>query len=61
MCNQYLRIDRNPQHTAKTMASCLGLSVQAIQKQIAFLKSENKLERVGPDKGGRWKVIEKSS
>ena len=54
-------IKSNPQHTAKTMASCLGLSVQAIQKQIAFLKSENKLERVGPDKGGRWKVIEKSS
>lgn len=51
----------NPKHTAKTMASCLGLSVPAIQKQIAFLKSENKLERVGPDKGGRWKVIEKTS
>lgn len=52
-------IKDNPTHTAKTMASCLGLSVQAIQKQIANLKKENRLERIGPDKGGRWKVIEK--
>ena len=51
-------IKSNPRHTAKTMASCLGLSVPAIQKQIALLKSEHKLERVGPDKGGSWKVLE---
>lgn len=52
-------IKDNPTHTAKTMASCLGLSVQAIQKQISNLKKEKQLERIGPDKGGRWKVIEK--
>ncbi|MDE5794606.1 MAG: HTH domain-containing protein [Muribaculaceae bacterium] len=51
-------IRRNPKHTAKTMASCLGLSVQAIQKQIAILKSEGRLTRIGPDNGGRWKVVE---
>lgn len=46
----------NPKHTAKTMASCLGLSVQAVQKQIVILKSEGRLTRIGPDKGGHWKV-----
>ena len=51
-------IKSNPKHTAKTMASCLGLSVQAIQKQIANLKSEGRLTRIGPDNGGRWKVVE---
>lgn len=50
-------IKDNHRHTAKTMASCLGLSVQAIQKQIAILKTEKRLERIGPDNGGRWKVL----
>ena len=48
----------NPKHTAKTMASCLGLSVQAIQKQIAILKSEGRLKRIGSDNGGYWKVFD---
>lgn len=50
-------IKNNPKHTAKTMASCLGLSVQAIQKQIAKLKTEGRLQRIGPDNGGTWKVF----
>ena len=41
------------------MASCLGLSVQAIQKQIAILKTEGRLQRIGPDNGGIWKVFKK--
>ena len=53
-------IKTNPTHTAKTMASCLGLSVQAIRKQIAILKSEKRLRRVGPDNGGRWELLEKA-
>lgn len=48
-------IKRNPRHTAKTMAAALGLSRQAVQKQIAILKMEGRLERVGPDKGGFWR------
>lgn len=48
----------NPKHTAKTMASCLELSVQAIQKQIAILKTEKRLKRIGPDNGGKWKVLQ---
>ena len=52
-------LKRNPKHTAKTMASCLGLSVQAIQKQIAMLKTEGRLQRIGPDNGGHWNVIKR--
>lgn len=50
-------IKENPTHTAKTMASCLGLSVQAVQKQIAILKKEERLKRIGPDNGGYWKTV----
>ncbi len=52
-------IKDNPKHTAKEMASCLGLSVQAVQKQIAILKKEKRLKRTGADHGGKWEVIEK--
>ena len=34
----------------------LGMSVSAIAKNIRILKSEGRLQRLGPDKGGRWKV-----
>lgn len=52
-------IKENPHYTAKTMASCLGLSVQAVQKQIAKLKAENRIKRIGPDHGGKWAVVQK--
>lgn len=47
--NQYL--------SAAALATKLGLSVAAIQKQLATLKREGKLERIGPSKGGYWKVL----
>lgn len=52
-------IKNNPAHTAKTMATIMELSVPAIQKQIRKLKDEGRLERIGPDRGGKWKVIDK--
>ena len=52
-------VKNNPAHTAKTMATIMELSVPAIQKQIRKLKDEGRLERIGPDRGGKWKVIDK--
>ena len=52
-------VKNNPAHTAKTMATILELSVPAIQKQIRKLQDEGRLERIGPDRGGKWKVIDK--
>lgn len=54
-------IKDKPTHTAKTMASALGLSVQAVQKQLAILKTEKRIERIGPDHGGSWKIISSKS
>ena len=40
------------------MAETLGISRRAVAKQIAALKENGQLRRVGPDKGGHWEVVE---
>lgn len=45
-------IRKNPQITTNEMAEILSISRRAIAKQIAGLKAENKLRRVGADNGG---------
>jgi len=47
---------RNPDVTAKELAQTLGVTLRAIEKQIAKLKREGRLLRVGPNKGGHWQV-----
>lgn len=43
---------------AESLGEALGISKRAVLKQIAKLKSHGRLKRVGPAKGGYWKVIE---
>jgi ATP-dependent DNA helicase RecG len=38
------------------MAISLNLSTKAIEKNIKQLKELKLIERIGPDKGGYWKV-----
>ena len=53
-----LRIIReNPQITMAALAEKAGISAKAIEKQIARLKKDSLLVRVGPDKGGHWEVL----
>src|SRR5690606_30834699 len=52
-------IQQNTQITIKELAGQIGISTRAIEKNIAKLKSENRIERIGGDKGGHWKIIEK--
>jgi ATP-dependent DNA helicase RecG len=47
----------NSDVTIPELAEIIGKSVIAIKKQIKKLQTENKIERVGPDKGGYWRVI----
>jgi len=44
-------------HTAKSLATAIGISVKGVEKQLAKLKSQGRIRRVGPDKGGHWEVI----
>lgn len=46
----------NPRHSARTLAETLGLSIQAIEKQLSKLRTAGRIRRIGPAKGGRWEV-----
>ena len=50
-------IAENKNITTFEMANILKVSRRAVAKQIAKLKKEGKLKRIGPDKGGHWEVI----
>jgi Fic family protein len=51
-----LRTD--PTLTIAGLAAGLGLSDRAIKNRLAELKRQGLLRRIGPDKGGRWDVLE---
>ncbi len=42
------------------IASQIGKSERAVERAIRKLREEGKLERIGPAKGGHWKVLEES-
>ena len=43
--------------TTSQLSESIGISISAINKQIAKLKKQNLLRREGADKGGRWVII----
>ena len=47
----------NSDITTTEIASKLNISRRAVAKQIAKLKEQNIIKRIGPDKGGYWEVI----
>jgi ATP-dependent DNA helicase RecG len=47
-----------PERSIPDLAIELGKSERTVERAIRELKSTGKLARVGPDKGGRWKVTE---
>ena len=50
-------IKQNNYITTNEMANILGISRRAVALQIANLKEQNKIKRIGPDKGGHWEII----
>ncbi|MFH1215491.1 MAG: ATP-binding protein [Pseudomonadota bacterium] len=46
-----------PGLSAREVADRMGLSPRAVEKQIAKLREEGRLRRVGPAKGGHWDVL----
>ena len=49
-------IRQNSSVTAVELSQHLGLTLRAVEKQLANLKQEGVLRRIGPDKGGHWEV-----
>jgi Fic family protein len=50
-------IRSNPYISAPEIAEHLGISVRAVEKQLANLKAAGKLSRIGGAKGGHWQVM----
>ena len=48
----------NPKLTTAGLAQAVGISSKGIEKQLAHLKREGLLRRIGPDKGGHWEVVD---
>jgi ATP-dependent DNA helicase RecG len=51
-----IMLKAEPELTAKEIAKRLEISPRAVEKQIAKLRKEDSLRRIGPAKGGHWEV-----
>lgn len=49
-------IGENSAITTQEIAQALGLSLKGVEKIIRTLKQQERLRRIGPDKGGHWEV-----
>jgi len=49
----------NKNTTSKQLSVIIGISTTAIENNITKLKKKGILNRIGPDKGGYWEVIDK--
>lgn len=57
--NQVLSLlSERPEMTIPELAETLKITTRGIEKQIAKLRKEGRLCRVGPAKGGHWEVME---
>lgn len=45
--------------TQKELSKRIGINEKNIRNNIAVLKEKGILNRIGPDKGGSWKIVEK--
>lgn len=45
-----------PKMTINEISKILNFSTNAVEKQLAKLKREKRIERIGPNKGGYWEV-----
>ena len=50
-------IDEYPHISASELAVSVGISKRKIEKNLSKLKTKGLIERIGPDKGGYWKVV----
>lgn len=51
-------VRKNKKISAREIAEIIGISPRAVEKNIALLKKEGILKRVGSAKGGHWEIIE---
>ncbi len=52
-------IKNNPKITTAELAEILEITVKGVEWNLAKLKEKGIIKRIGPAKGGYWKVVEK--
>lgn len=52
-----LLLEQNPRMTLSEVAVAIGKSISAVERAVAKLKQADKLEFIGPKKGGHWQVV----
>ena len=52
-------VEENPFITRKMLASLLNITEDGIKYHLAALKKKEIIKRIGGDKGGYWKIIQK--
>ena len=50
-------LKEHPDYSARKLAEIIGVTPKAIEKHLARLKADGIIQREGPDKGGRWRVL----
>lgn len=51
-------IKEKPTTTTQEVSKAIGMSRAGVEKVIKKLKTEGRIKRIGPDKGGHWELIE---
>jgi fido (protein-threonine AMPylation protein) len=54
----FLLIKQNNKITANEISECLKISLSTVRRKIKELKNNRKIDRIGSDKTGYWKIIE---
>ena len=52
-------VRETPEISTAMVSEILGVSRRAVAKQIRNLKTQGRIRRIGPDKGGHWEVVDK--
>lgn len=53
----FLLIKQNNQITATQIGERLKISLSTVKRKIKELKHSGKIERIGSDKSGHWKIL----
>ena len=53
----YTQRDRNPD----ALASLLNKTPRTVERYLKALREQGRIQRVGSDKSGHWKIIERAS
>ncbi len=51
-------MQKDPMITIADLALHIGVTERAIKMQIGKMKTQGRIQRIGPDKGGHWQVAE---